>query len=311
MINASHLELFQLDYYTVHLSSMDNVNAPFAFLLPPTPRVPLSPRQFCQIFRRYSFHYWLWRHRSYCQTLQSFKSLSPTKTFLRNPSINKQWKFRMYTQVIQAMILYACESQVLTPTQVKRLDAFRFRVMRAILGIKSAFYKKIIAHTGVSSSHLQVAKLASRNGFKGQILSQAATTRILKLFGHIARHPESFEHKIIYRSCHSFRSRSSPYRLGRPRAHWAEVTSAQLIQTIVWLTQKPPPHDWDISRDLRKPISQPEVWYIHGHSLHDFHKKNSAQIWRATRQNCSNRDRWKYLSAFSVNKGKKLKKKRP
>jgi hypothetical protein len=173
------------------------------------------------------------------------------------------------------MILYAIESQVLTPTQIKRLDSFHFRVMRAILGIKSAFYHKVIENTGISSSHQQVAKSASRNGFKGQILSQAANTRRFKLFGHIARHPESLEHKIIYRSCHSFRSRSSPYRVGRPRAHWAEVTSAQLIQRIVWLSQRPPPHDWDISHSLRKPISQPEVWFIHGHSLHDFYKKNT------------------------------------
>ena len=127
----------------------------------------------------------------------------------------------------------------------------------------------------MSSSHQQIAKLASRNGFKGQILCQAATTKRLNLFGQIARHPESLEHKIIYRSCHSFRSRSSPYRVGRPRAHWAEVTSAQLIQRIAWLTQRPPTHDWDISHSLRKPVSQPEVWFIHGHSLHDFHKKTA------------------------------------
>ncbi len=92
------------------------------------------------------------------------------------------------------------------------------RVMRAILGNKSASYNKIIANTGISSSHLQVAQLASRIGFKGKILSQAATTIQFKLFGHIARHPESLEHKIIYRSCHSLRSRSSPYRVSRPGA---------------------------------------------------------------------------------------------
>ena len=109
-----------------------------------------------------------------------------------------------------------------------------------------------------------------------QIPSQAANTRRFKHFGHIARHPESLEHKIIYRSCHSFRSRSSPYRVGRPRAHWAEVTSAQLIQRIVWLSKRPPPQDWDISHPLRKPISQPEVWFIHGHSLHDFYKQKQC-----------------------------------
>ena len=126
------------------------------------------------------------------------------------------------------------------------------------------------------SSHQHVAKLAVKNGFTGQILSQAANTNRFKLFGHIARHPESLEHKIIYRSCHSFRSRSSPFRVGRPRAHWAEVTSAQLIQRIVWLTKRPPPHDWEISHPLRSPISQPEVWHIHGHSLHDFHKTKTV-----------------------------------
>ena len=232
------------------------------------------------------------------------------KPFFKHPSISNRWKFQVYSQVLQAMILYSSESQVFTPTQVKRLDSFHFRVMRAILRIKSSCFHKIIADTGMPSSHQHVAKLAVKNGFKGQILSQAANTNRFKLFGHIARHPESIEHKIIYRSCHSFRSRSSPYRVGRPRAHWAEVTSAQLIQRIVWLTKRPPPHDWEISHPLRSPISQPEVWHIHGHSLHDFHK-NSAQIWRATRQTTSNRDRWKYISKFSIIKDNKSKKKRP
>ncbi len=96
-------------------------------------------------------------------------------------------------QVLQAIILYAAETTVLSPTENRELETLHFRVMNQEIGLKSSFYNKVVAKTDMTSSDHHLAKLEVKRGFKLNVLSQAATI-CFNLFGHIVRHPKSVEH---------------------------------------------------------------------------------------------------------------------
>ena len=56
-------------------------------------------------------------------------------------------------------------------------------------------------------------------------LSSDCVTSVI--FGHILRHFEALEHRIIFHTSHALRRLSSPFRLGRPRAHWPEIALSE------------------------------------------------------------------------------------
>ena len=173
-------------------------------------------------------------------------------------------------------------------------------MLRRILHYRSSFYNRIVQPTTKPTSNEFLSKMAIRSGFKSQPPSQLAVTRRLQLFGHVIRHPESIEHQITYHQSDGFRQRDSPYRVGHPRAHWAEVNSAYVIKRVEWLDHRPPPPIWHATHPLRLPMTLPQVWKVHGSALHQFHK-NNASVWRTVSKAANDRERWKKIATFTPN----------
>ena len=62
------------------------------------------------------------------------------------------------------------------------------------------------------------------------IPSQPISVQRLRFLGHILRHFEALEHRIISHTSHALRRLSSPFRLGRPRAHWPEIALSEAFR---------------------------------------------------------------------------------
>ena len=54
------------------------------------------------------------------QASSAFKTLDP---FFRHPLIAQKFKLRVYTQIVQAILLHGSESQVYSPAQISKIDS--------------------------------------------------------------------------------------------------------------------------------------------------------------------------------------------
>ena len=143
-----------------------------------------------------------------------------------------------------------------------------FKVLRQIFQVKSSYYHQVL-HPSQDCSHECLLSLANRHAPRVLIPSQRISVQRLRYLGHVLRHFEALEHRIIFHTSHALRRLSSPFRLGRPRAHWPEIALSEAFHRSEQLRRNQHPTTREISHPMYAPGTQSMVHIYFGPSLAD------------------------------------------
>ena len=120
------------------------------------------------------------------QASSAFKTLDP---FFRHPLISQKNKLRVYTQIVQAILLHGSESQVYSPAQVTKIDSLQYKALRQIFKIKSQFYHRVILPSDSPCSNEYLLSLSYPVHSTCIPSSFRISDSRLKYLGHI--HPQN------------------------------------------------------------------------------------------------------------------------
>ena len=126
------------------------------------------------------------------------------KPLMAHGSLSPSWKWQVCRSIVQAILMYAMDSVLLTPPQVIRMNAVHYKVMRRIFGFKSSYRHRVLAPTDVPCSNEFLVDTSFRTGriiTPSQLYSQCR----LQLLGHIMRHPESLEYQATFMNSGAYR----------------------------------------------------------------------------------------------------------
>ena len=109
-----------------------------------------------------------------------------TGSALEKTPVSLKWKPRVFDAVIISKLLYGLEAVPFTEQGCKQLDAFQYRGLRNIFGIKHSYWFGIKKHVLLTT--IQEAKTEG----KQQIIpiSERRVNRQVKLYGHLVRADE-------------------------------------------------------------------------------------------------------------------------
>ena len=160
------------------------------------------------------------------QASSAFKTLDP---FFKHPLISQNFKLRVYSQIVRAILLHGSESEVYSPAQITKIDCLQFRAFQQISKVQSPHYHRVLTPTGLPCSNEFLLSLS----YPILPCRIPSSTRIsdsrIRYIGHIPRHPTSVVSIIMLDPSFSLRAISSPFRRGAPRAHWPEITLAEAV----------------------------------------------------------------------------------
>ena len=223
----------------------------------------------------------------YSQASGAISSLFPVFT---NPAIPIKRRLDVYSQIVLAILLYACDSQVYTPAQIVKFNSLHYRVLRQIFGVKSSYYHRVISPSQEDCSNDYLLSLAFRHAPRLLLPSQRISVQRLRYLGHIIRHFESVEHKMIFHPSHSFRRLSSPMRPGRPRTHWPEIALAEAYHRGLQIQQHQHPSTQEIHHPIYQLATTATVQQYFGPSLSDWY--DTTRIYRALQPVAEDRVYW-------------------
>ena len=76
------------------------------------------------------------------QASSAFKHLDP---FFRHPLISRK-KLRMYSHIVQSILLHGSESHVYSPAQITKIDSLHYKALRQFLFcIKSPYFHRVLS----------------------------------------------------------------------------------------------------------------------------------------------------------------------
>ena len=176
------------------------------------------------------------------QAMQASKLLKP---LLAHSSLPPSWKLTVYRSIVQAILMYAMDSELLSQSQLTRLNAVHFKAVRRIFKIKTSYYHRVIEPSDAECSNEYLAGLSFR---ARQVVtpSQIYSHDRLRLFGHILRHTDSLEFHSSFMPSGAYKHTQGPNRLGRPRLHWAESCMVEANNRIHYIMSDSPPSHSDI-----------------------------------------------------------------
>ena len=129
----------------------------------------------------------------------AFRSLFPVFT---NPSLPSRRKLQVYAQIVLAILLYGSESQVFTPAQITGFNSLHYMVLRQIFQVKNSHYHRVLHPSKEDCSNEYLLSLTYRHAPRLLIPSQPISVQRLRFLGHILRHFEALEHRIIFHTSH-------------------------------------------------------------------------------------------------------------
>ena len=223
------------------------------------------------------------------QAMQASKLLKP---LLAHSSLPPSWKLTVYRSIVQAILMYAMDSELLSQSQLTRLNAVHFKAVRRILKIKSSYYHRVIEPSDAECSNEYLAGLSFR---ARQVVtpSQIYSHDRLRLFGHILRHTDSLEFHSSFMPSGAYRHTQGPNRLGRPRLHWAESCMVEANNRIHYIMSDSPPSHSDIHNSYFEIPTAAAVRVAHaGQSLVWM---DNTLLYRQSRHFALNRKKWSDL----------------
>ena len=144
--------------------------------------------------------------------------------------VSFKWKFRVFDAVIISKLPYGLEAILFTEQDCKQLDAFQYRGLRKIFGIKHYHWP------GTKNKHvLLAASQRAKTEGKQQIvpISERLVNREVKLYGHLVRADEDDLMKKVSMCQDGTRRKSLFKRVGRPRTKWHAVTRKHTIKQLI------------------------------------------------------------------------------
>ena len=225
------------------------------------------------------------QHR-YSQAPRCFKALDP---LLRNGSISIARKLLVHAQITLAILLYGSESQVYSRDHLSRLNLLHYKTLRQILSIKSSFYHKVLAPSDEDCSNEYLMRLAYEHSPRLRTPAQYIQSSRMAYLGHLLRHEDSLEARIIFNSAHGYRQLSTR-RPGAPRTHWAELAMSEAYSRIQYLQQnRVPPRIYEVDHPFYSHLQRTQIISLHDHNL------DNTLIYRTLRPMAENRSQWQYL----------------
>ena len=158
--------------------------------------------------------------------------------FGKNP-VSPKWKLRVFDAVIISKLLYKLEAIPFTEQSCKQVDAFQYRGLRQILGIKHS----LLVRSQEQTSSPDSKQKAKTEGEQLIIpISERLVNRQVKLYGHPVRANEDDLMKKVTMYQEGTRRKSLVKRGGRTKWHTVarKHTIKQLINKRVILP------NWDI-----------------------------------------------------------------
>ena len=165
-----------------------------------------------------------------------------------------------------------------------------FKVLRQIFQVKSSYYHRVLHPSQGDCSNECLLSLANRHAPRVLIPSHRISVQRLRYLGHVLRHFEALEHRIIFHTSHALRRLSSPFRLGRPRAHWPEIALSEAFHRSEQLRRNQHPTTREISHPMYATGTQSMVHIYFGPSLADWY--DTTVIWNTLSPIAMDRDEW-------------------
>ena len=254
---------------------------------PPT-LIPLPPEEFAQylgamILPNSSANKDV-QHR-YSQAQRCFKALDP---FLRNGSISVARKLLVHAQITLAILLYGSESQVYSRYHLSRLN-FYITKLSDKYSPSRVFFHKVLSPSDEDCSNEYLMKLAYERSPRLRTPAQHIQSSRLVYLGHLLRHEDSLESRIVFNSAHGYCQFSSR-RPGAPRTHWAELAMSEAYSRVQYLQQnRVPPRIYEVDHPFYSNIQRKQILSLHHANL------DNTLIYRARRPMADNRSQWQYL----------------
>ena len=223
------------------------------------------------------------------QAVHASKLLKP---LLSRASLPPSWKLTVYRSIVQAILMYAMDSELLSQSQLTKLNSVHYKSVRRIFKVKSSFYHRVLDPSDADCSNEYLAGLAY-NAKRVISPSQQYSHDRLKLFGHVLRHPDSLEYQAAFMPSGAYRRTVGPNRLGRPRLHWAESCVVEASNRVNYVLSDSPPSHSDIHNSYFEIPSAAAVKAAHsGQSLVWM---DNTLLCRRSRQYALDRKRWSII----------------
>ena len=220
------------------------------------------------------------------QAVHASKLLKP---LLSHASLPPSWKLTVYRSIVQAILMYAMDSELLSHSQLAKLNSVHFKSIRRIFKVKSSYYHRVLDPSDAECSNEYLSGLAYR---AKRIISpsQLYSHDRLRLFGHMLRRTDSLEFQAAFMPSGAYRHTIGPNRLGRPRLHWAESCMVEASNRINYaLSDNPPVHSDILNSHFEIPSSATVRAAHAGQSLVWM---DNTLLYRKSKQYASDRQRW-------------------
>ena len=223
------------------------------------------------------------------QAVTASKLLCP---LLSHSSLPPSWKLTVYCSIVLSILTYAMDSELLSPSQIQKMNSVHFKSLRRIFKVKSSFYHRVLEPTTADCSNEYLAGLAydvKRAPTPSQLYSQQR----LQLLGHLYRHMETLEYQVAFMGSNAYRHVLSPNRPGRPRLHWAESCLTEASRRISFLQSDDPPIHSDIPNEFFTIPTMHQICSARGSS--NLVRMDNTPLHRRVHPYCQDRARWKRL----------------
>ena len=223
------------------------------------------------------------------QAVTAPKLLCP---LLSHSSLPPSWKLTVYCSIVLSILTYAMDSELLSPSQIQKMNSVHFKSLRRIFKVKSSFYHRVLEPTTADCSNEYLAGLAydvKRVPTPSQLYSQQR----LQLLGHLYRHMETLEYQVAFMGSNAYRHVLSPNRPGRPRPHWAESCLTEASRRISFLQSDDPPIRSDMHNEFFTIPTMHQICSAHGSS--NLVRTDNTPLHRRVHPYCQHRARWKRL----------------
>ena len=231
------------------------------------------------------------------KAIAASKLLGP---FFRQQALPPKWRYTVYVQIIQAIMLYSGESLSFSASTLKRFDAHHFKILRQIFGFKSSYYHRVIHPSEDPCSNQYLHDHAFSQSIKAPTPSQRLSSQRMKLFGHVLRHPDTPEHQVVFNSVMSHRrlpdysNRAQIFRRGASRVHWVEQCLTQACTRSVMIANNYSPNYRDLASTYYDTPFKPQVKDALGSSLYSWYDTTDAI--RQLHPYIQDRQMWKKLT---------------
>jgi hypothetical protein len=166
--------------------------------------------------------------------------LKKLNTLWLKAPISAKWKIRVFDAVCVAKLTYGLETIPVSNEVCKKLDAFYFRALRKITGIKAAYVSRI--------TNAQVLRVANeranlKQGQQLKSITQRLKEKQIKLYGHLIRADINTDHsRRVSIDERGKRVQANFKRVGRPRIKWYDMVRNEVVLNLI--SQGIIPQNW-------------------------------------------------------------------